>query len=238
MQTRLCGAISLLTTLMIAGGLIAKAPNDERAKGLVGWWKLDEKSGLQAADSSGSGFHGQLVGDPQWRPKSGRIGGGLEFSGAGQYVLIGNQPEFDLTDRITVAAWIKVNHFDRNWQAIVGKGDLSWRVARDRDRDCLQFAFNAAEKEQLLKGQIKVNDGRWHHVAGVYDGHTMFLYIDGKLDVSHATTTDIPRSDRPVYIGENSQAVGRFWNGLIDDVRVYNRPLSPAEVAALSHAKK
>jgi hypothetical protein len=225
--------------MLVFGCNLTSAPQpDPLTSGLVGWWKLDEKGGRQAADSSGNGFHGELAGNPSWLPDGGRIGGALKFSGADDYVIIGNQPRFDLTRQITVAAWIKVNHFDRNWQAIIGKGDLSWRIARDRDRDCLQFAFNAMPQEQLLKGQISVNDGQWHHVAGVYDGRTMFLYIDGKLDVSQATTTDIPVSDKPVYIGENSQARGRYWNGAIDDVRVYNRPLSPAEIAALCRTER
>jgi hypothetical protein len=224
---------TVICALCIGGALTPLIAGDSPKSGLVAWWKLDEKSGRKVSDSSGNGLQGEFVGNPVWR-SAGRIGGTLEFSGDGDYVVIGNQPQFDLTKAITVAAWIKVNRFDRNWQSIVGKGDLSWRIARDRDRDCVQFAFNAMPQEQLLKGQIPVNDGKWHHVAGVYDGHTMYLYVDGKLDLSRETTTDIPLSDKPVYIGENSQATGRFWNGLIDDVRVYNRPLNAVEIAALS----
>jgi hypothetical protein len=224
----------LIVVAFLSATCQASAAEDPSTSGLVGWWKLNESGGLQARDSSGNGYHGTLVGKPTWRREGGAIGGALEFDGTGDYVVIGNQRQFDITDEITVAAWIKVNRFDRNWQAIVGKGDLSWRIARDRDRDCLQFAFNSVPNEQLLKGQIIVTDGQWHHVAGVYDGRQMSLYIDGQLDVSQATTTNIPVSDKPVYIGENSQARGRYWNGRISDVRVYRRALTPQEIAALS----
>ena len=223
-----------LCGLLLAGATAARADDDTLTKGLVAWWKLDEASGRQAADSSGHGYHGTLVGEPQWRPKGGVVGGALELSGDGQYVAVAEKTAFDLNDRMTVAAWIKVNKFDRKYQTIVAKGDTSWRIARDKDRDCVQFAFNTIPNEQLIKGTIPVNDGKWHHVAGVYDGKKMYLYVDGRLDGSAATTANIPTSTDPVYIGENSQAKGRFWNGLIDDVRIYDRALTAEEIATLA----
>ncbi len=220
--------------LAVLSFCVTSAPaQDSLTTGLVAWWKLDETGGRQAADSSGNGLHGTLVGEPKWRPDGGVIGGALEFDGIGDHIVIGNQSQFDLTEGIAVTAWVKVRRFDRNWQAIVTKGDTAWRIARDRDRDCVQFAFSSVPKEQLLKGRINVNDGQWHHVAGVYDGRKMFLYVDGKLDLSAETATSIPVNDQPVYIGENSQRPGRRWNGLIDDVRVYNRALAPQEIEAL-----
>ncbi len=222
--------------LLLAGATAVRA-EDTLTKGLVAWWKLDEASGRQAADSSGHGYHGTLVGEPKWQPQSGVVGGALELAGDGQYVAIAEKKAFDLNERMTVAAWIKVNKFDKKWQTIVAKGDTSWRIARDRDGECVQFAFNAIPKEQLIKGKIPVNDGKWHHVAGVYDGQKMHLYVDGRLDGSAVTTTNIPTSDEPVCIGENSQAKGRFWNGLIDDVRVYDRALSVDEIAVLGNLK-
>jgi hypothetical protein len=166
----------------------------------------------------------------------------LELNGDGDYVAIPEKSKahFDLPDAITVAAWIKVNKFDKKWQTIVAKGDLSWRIARDKDTDCVQFAFNAIPKEQIVKGKIPVNDGKWHNVAGVFDGKNkkMYLYVDGKLDGSAETTTNIPVSEQPVLIGENAQAKGRFWNGMLSDVRIYDRPLTAEEVATLGKVEK
>ena len=71
-------------------------------------------------------------------------------------------------------------------------------------------------------------------MAGVYDGKKMYLYVDGRLDGSAATTANIPTSNDPVCIGENSQVKGRFWNGLVDEVRVYDRALSTEEIATLA----
>jgi hypothetical protein len=80
---------------------------------------------------------------------------------------------------------------------------------------------------------VDVDDGQWHHAAGVYDGQTLSLYVDGVHDVSTKAAGRIRESDKAVLIGENAEKPGRFWNGLIDDVRIYSYGLTAQEVAAL-----
>ncbi len=74
----------------------------------------------------------------------------------------------------------------------------------------------------------------WHHVAGVYDKEKIYLYIDGSLDASAAAPGTIRVNEAPVYIGENSQMPNRFWNGMIDDVRIYNYALSAEEISEIN----
>ncbi|MHC4461929.1 MAG: LamG domain-containing protein [Planctomycetota bacterium] len=203
--------------------------------GLVAWWKLDDGTGDVAADSAGTGLDGTLVGDTTWA--DGKIGGALVFDGNDDYVEIGKDPDFDITNQITVAAWIKVGAFDRKWQAIVAKGDSTWRLHRDRDKSALGFACTGllvpGTRWGSVRGTVDVNDGQWHHAAGVYDGQNIYLYVDGKLDTSKEASGTIKISDQPIYIGENAERPKRFWNGLIDDVRVYSYGLSADEVAAI-----
>ncbi|MHC4543485.1 MAG: hypothetical protein ACYTDW_02665, partial [Planctomycetota bacterium] len=106
--------------------------------GLVGWWKLDEGSGNTAADSGDKGLDGTLVGDTSW--VDGIVAGALVFDGDGDYVDVGKDPSFDITQQITVSACIKVNAFDRKWQAIVAKGDSAWRLQRNSNDNTLEFA--------------------------------------------------------------------------------------------------
>jgi len=80
---------------------------------------------------------------------------------------------------------------------------------------------------------MNVKDGRWHHVAGVYDGQKLYLYVDGKLDNSLQASGLISRNNHPVYIGENSEQKRRVWKGLIDDVRIYSYALSADEAKEL-----
>ncbi|MHC4569967.1 MAG: LamG domain-containing protein [Planctomycetota bacterium] len=84
-----------------------------------------------------------------------------------------------------------------------------------------------------IYGKVNVNDGQWHHAAGTYDGSRISLYVDGALDVSADVTGTIRSNDYDVHIGQNAEKPGRFWNGLIDDVRVYNYALSANEIAGM-----
>jgi hypothetical protein len=212
--------------------------------GLLGWWKLNETNGRDVADASGNGNIGKILnGTPKWQPANGKIGGALLFDGKGDWIQIANESEFDCVAEVTVAAWIKVNRFDKEWQAIVTKGDSAWRLQRNQNTDNLEFACTGVDVPSKspyggLYGEKNVNDGRWHHVAGVYDGRKMTLYVDGAVDVSQPASGPINTNDQPVYIGENSDMTGRFWNGLIDDVRVYDCAIGQSEIEALYNEGK
>ncbi len=204
---------------------------------MVGWWKFDRIEGQTAVDSSGSGLDGKLVGGAHIisEPVRGNV---LSLDGDGDYVNCGNNPAFDITGEITVACWVKVNMFDKIWQAIVAKGDSSWRLHRDKNTDSVAFAFSPwPGSHSSAYGNISVNDGKWHHIAGVYDGTKMYLYVDGELDVSAEATGRINTNSWEVLIGENAEQPGRFWNGLIDDVRIYSYALSEDEIKALYAGK-
>ena len=205
---------------------------------LVGWWKLDDGSGNTAADAGDKGLDGTLVGDTSW--VDGIVAGALVFDGDGDYVDVGKDPAFDITNQITVSAWIKVDAFDRDWQSIVTKGDSAWRLQRNRNNNTLEFACDSlvvpGTRWGSVHGTADVKDGWWHYIAGTYDGSQICLYVDGKLDVSSTASGTIKINDQPVYIGENSEMPNRFWNGLIDDVRIYSYALSADEVAELEAA--
>jgi len=202
---------------------------------MVGWWKFDEISGRTVSDSSGNQCTGTVVGVPKWEQSGGKIGGALVFDGS--RVEIGSERLFDITDAITVTAWIKVNAFDKWWQALVTKGDSSWRLYREGDSDNLAFHCDGVRSAQepwtTVRGQMNVSDGKWHHVAGVYDGCRIALFVDGQLDASCEASGQIQTNNYPVVIGDNAEAPGRQWSGLIDDVRIYSYALGPDEISVL-----
>ena len=212
--------------------------------GLIAWWKLDETSGRDVEDFSGNGNIGKILsGMPRWQSSGGKINGALLFDGKGDYVHLANESNFDFTGEVTVAAWIKVNQFDKEWQAIVTKGDSAGRLQRHQGTDALEFACTGLQVPGGspyggLYGNKAVNDAKWHHVAGVYDGEKMYIYIDGIVDVSQPASGAIATNDQPVFIGENAEMTGRFWNGLIDDARVYNYSLSEEQITALYNEGK
>jgi hypothetical protein len=211
--------------------------------GLVGWWKLDEKEGTRAADSSGNGHHATFQGNPQWQPTGGKLGGAIALDGNGAYLEVADESAFDAMAGVTVAAWIQVASFDKPWQAIVTKGEGAWRIQRNNETSTLEFACtgvgNSANSEYgSLFGQKTIALGEWHHIAGVYDGKKMYLYVDGVLDAAQDAWGPIGVDDNPVLIGENGQVRNRFYHGLIDDIRVYNFGLTEARVRRLSQGKE
>ncbi|MHC4113260.1 MAG: LamG-like jellyroll fold domain-containing protein, partial [Planctomycetota bacterium] len=203
---------------------------------LLALWELDETSGTTATDSSGNGNDATLTTYtiPAWR--SGKMSGALLFEDNGGYVHCGTGPDFDITTAITVTAWIKVNDFTRNWQAILTKGDSAYRLHRYGSNNSLAFHCTRQEGGTLqANGTINVNDGAWYHAAGVYDGSQMYLYIDGMLDVNQPASGAINTNAFPVMLGENSESIRRVWDGLIDDARIYNQALSAAEISDLAN---
>ena len=200
-------------------------------RGLLAHWAFDEGQGVVTEDSSGNGVKLD-VGNAKWT--RGRVGGAIEFDAAGENVSVPAGPDFDITTAITVAAWVKVNSFNRTWQAVVAKGDTSWRLHRHGNSNLLNFTCNGLQGNFSVMGATNVNDGQWHHVAGVYDGSRLRLYVDGDEDGTAAASGTVWTNDADVRIGSNSHKMVRNWDGAIDDVRVYNRALSAGEIGSLA----
>jgi serine/threonine protein kinase len=202
---------------------------------LVAQWKFDEVKGSNVIDSSGNGLHGKLIGDAKIisDPERGNV---LSLDGDGDYVDCGNKPAFDIIGSITITAWIKVNAFNKDWQAIVTKGDSAWRLSSIQNETRIHFAVTNGPPGCYVNGNTLIPTNEWHHVCGTYDGTKIRLYTDGIEDSASPVvyTGGITTNNYPVYIGENAEWTGRCcWNGLIDDVRIYNYALSEAEVKNL-----
>jgi len=227
-----------LTGKVFAGGtgqsVVAVAP---KSVSLVAQYKFEgnaaDTSGVQPASA------GILVGSPTY--DAGPSGQAICFDGD-DYVNCGNRSSFNLTSQLTVTAWIKVNKFDKEYKTIISKGDNSWRLARAGKSNSIEFACDGTaatkwngtgEVPWAVVGTTSVNDGKWHHIAGVFDGSTLYLYIDGALEAAKNAANSVSISNHNVLIGANAQVPGRDWNGLIDDVRIYDYALSQAEIASV-----
>jgi hypothetical protein len=201
--------------------------------GLVGWWKFDEENGATAHDSSGNGHDGILRGNCAWRNAAGKIGGAIELDGESGYVEIGSSDTFNFTDGITISCWVNAGEVKNEWAAIVTKGDNAWRLSAMRKQIIPHFSVNDPRLTIYLNGSKEASAGRWHHFAGVYDGQQLQIYIDGRPDAKMEWDGRIAANDCNVLIGENDQMRGRYWKGLIDDVRIYSYALSNNDIAAV-----
>ncbi|MHC4228239.1 MAG: hypothetical protein ACYSW0_12510, partial [Planctomycetota bacterium] len=107
----MCGKLIYLISIVSVLSLVLTTAAEAADPDLVAHWRFDETSGTTAFDASGNGHDGTIMGDPQWVP--GKLGGALEFDGAGDYVDCGASPDYEIAVNITIACWIKVDVFDK-----------------------------------------------------------------------------------------------------------------------------
>ncbi|MBD3182367.1 hypothetical protein GF312_08750 [Candidatus Poribacteria bacterium] len=200
-------------------------------EGLAGYWKFDEIDGDTAVDSSGNDNDGIIEGDPQWVP--GKIDGALEFDGD-DLVNCGNGDSLQIQDEITIAFWFQVDAFINTWEAFLAKGDDSYRTSRGGGNgNATHMGISGTTVgggNGWFNGLTVVTDGTWHHMTAVYDGEEGRIYIDGELDITSPGTGKVNISGHDLYIGENSQQRNRYFHGLLDDIRIYNRVLTEDEI--------
>jgi hypothetical protein len=212
-----------------------KAATPDTDAHLMGWWKFDEAGGKQAADSSGQGRDGSLEGGLSFDTHSaaGRAGQALKLDGQGQWVRVAGFKGVTGTKPRTVCAWIKTPGASGE---IVSWGTddhgKMWVFGHIRGR------LGVTPKGGYLYMNESTADDAWHHVAVVVQegappnlhDHVQ-LYRDGALAVIH----DIGLLDLwPIETGDQLEVrIGRGFKGLLDDLRVYDRPLSEEEIGAL-----
>jgi beta-galactosidase len=205
---------------------------------LVGWWKFDETEGGNAGDSSSNDNVGKLFGNPQWRPSAGKVGGALEFDGVDDYVDCGNDASLDITEQITITAWVKTNDAgDSQFNPYITKGDRTYGL-KQHSQNSIEFVIYDGTWRVTHYPVDGSFNGVWHHLAGTYDGSKLKLYIDGTLEVTTAYKGSIASSAANLNIATNSEESGRFYNGAIDDLRIYNYALSEGEITALYNESK
>jgi hypothetical protein len=208
----------------------------------VARWTFDQASDAVVPDSSGNDLHGRLVGDAQVVKDGDRPTRVLRLDGDGDWVDCGNKPMLNIVSEVTVAYWMKIERFDKRYQAVISKGENAWAIARFLDSDNLVVQCPSLAVADSLDGQVTgetdVNDGRWHHVAAVYSGTAVYLYVDGALDGSSEASGRIHCSPWNLLIGQDdfektNYGQDRSFKGLLDDVRIYSYALPEAEIMAL-----
>jgi hypothetical protein len=198
-------------------------------EGLVAAYNFDQRDGTSLPDSSGSGLHG-IVSGAQWA--EGRTGGALFFDGVNDWVRVGDDDRLDVR-RMTISAWVRPTVLS-GWDTIVTKGTAgSVTYALYASDDTRRPAAHVTIDQNLraVEGPFPLGINEWVHLTTSFDGSRVKFYINGVLIRTGARTGLIDTSTGILSIG-GSQALGRYFAGLIDDVRVYNRALSDAEVQA------
>jgi Concanavalin A-like lectin/glucanases superfamily/Viral BACON domain len=196
--------------------------------GLVGAWGFNEASGPTVADSSGNANAGTLTGATR---VAGRFGGGLSFDGVNDLVTVNDANSLDLRTSMTLSAWVRPTA-SNDWRTVLLKeqpGQLVYALYSSTDNNRPSgHVFTSGDT--ALGGPSVLPVNTWSHLAAVWDGATMRLYVNGTQVSSGALAGTAPVSAGALRIGGNS-VWGEWFAGLIDEVRVYNRALTAAEVA-------
>ena len=205
--------------------------------GLVGYWRFNQNSGTRAFDESGAGNDATMYNmDPGSDWVSGRAGNGLDFDGNNDYLDCGGSSSFEI-NQITVACWVNTTESAAYRQLVCknyGGGLYSYSLSLNNLRPAVYLG--GTSNEGWHQAFSSLTPGQWHHVAFTYDGNKLIIYINGSVDrvISPITGTVNPNSGTPVWIGSRSDIGGREFDGILDDVRIYNRALSPSEIILLS----
>jgi hypothetical protein len=201
----------------------------------VAHWTFDEGAGTTVTDSE-NGLVGTFVGDPAFVAGVPVLGGSaLDLDGVDDYGDCGYDPLYDMTGDMTVAAWVQIREVTAAWMAAVAQGEYAWRLGNanvdTRPHFGITFWSNPVASQD---GTTEIPLNEWHHIAGVYEaGGNLTVYLDGEVDAQIAADSPIGISYQNVLIGNNPDSMERFWNGLIDDVQLYNEALSQAELQAI-----
>ena len=200
--------------------------------GLVGRWNLDEGSGPTAADSSGNGNNGTLTNGPVW--VDGKYGKALQFDGVNDYVDAGNGATLNWgTGGFTVELWAKISGVSTDFTHLVSKPYNYWLDLGSGANAGKQVAFYMNTGSNYSSGYAELTGNVWHHIAGVGDNtdKSLKIYVDGVLRNSGAFTGSPTPTTNNLVIG--ALAGARYVNGVIDEVRIYNRSLSGDEIGKL-----
>ena len=197
--------------------------------GLVGAWGFNEASGTTVADSSGNGNNGTITGATP--NAAGRFGGALSFDGVNDIVTVADANSLDVRTSMTLSAWVRPTA-GGGWRTVLLKeqpGQLVYALYSSTDNNRPSgHVFTSGD--MAVQGPAVLPANTWSHLAMTWDGLTMRIYVNGAQVSSGALTGTGALSASPLRIGGNS-VWGEWFAGLIDEVRVYNRALTPAEIA-------
>lgn len=198
----------------------------------VAWWKLDEGSGSTASDAMGM-HAGTLYNGPTWI--SGKYDRALSFDGTNDYVQAAHHPRLSIQGQLTITAWIyKSSNVGSDALLSKGSSTTDYNYCVGTIGSNLVFT---ADTGNIYSSSFSISTGRWIHIAVVYkdSSNVVEMYVDGTLSTTRTCNDALRPNTQPLYLGRTG--IGSYWAGRLDDVRVYDRALTAAEIGDVMNGK-
>ena len=225
MCRKLIYLISFVLMLSIAGNASAE---------LVAYWTFDEGSGDIVYDSSGNDNNGTING-AEW--DAGKYGNALLFNAQDNYVEVPTSDSLEIDTNVTIAAWINWIDAGDTWLAIMANGqqDGPWEnygLFVNRDGRYLYFtlSLDGGHVTQSAPNNV-IEPDEWLHACATWDGSTARIYVNGEMVLEQAQAGQLVPPQLPLRIGHRNGSA-HYYNGIIDEVRIYNHALTEVEILA------
>lgn len=214
------------TTLSAA---VTVTVNNSTSAGLVASFGFNEGTGSVVADGAGGDNNG-TISNALWST-AGRYGNALSFDGSGDWVTVSDAANLDLTNGMTLEAWVRPGSLS-GWTTALLKENgstLSYALYASDNTGQPPAGYIQLGGDQSVRGSSALALGTWVHLATTFDGSFLRLYVNGVEVASRSLTGSISTSTGALRIGGNA-VWGEYFNGLIDEVRIYNRALTQTEI--------
>jgi hypothetical protein len=197
--------------------------------GLVAAYGFNEGTGTSSADASGTG-NGATISGAAWAT-AGRFGRALSFDGVNDLVTVADASSLDFTTGMTLEAWVNPSALS-GWRTAILKeatGGLAYALYAHDNAPRPAVTVNVAGRDHSSGGSAQLPLNTWTHLAATFDGATLRLFVNGVQVGSGALGGSLLTSTGALRIGGNA-VWGEYFSGLIDEVRIYNRALTAAEI--------
>jgi hypothetical protein len=197
----------------------------------VAAYGFDEGSGSTASDASGNGNTGSISG-ATWTTQ-GKYGSALSFNGVDNLVAISGSASLNVTTGMTLEGWINPTATQSGWRTMMQRQPDSYFLNASTSAGPLRPGGGGTINGDvsMVTGPTASPVNSWTHLALTFEGTTLTLYVNGTAVATQPAIGTLQTNSNPLRIGGNVP-YGEFFQGLIDEVRVYNRALSAAEIQA------
>lgn len=207
------------------------------SQGLVAYYPFKGN----ANDYSSYGNHGTVFGASLTTDRKGNENNAYNFNGIDNYIYIPNSNSINPSSSLSISFWIMTDSEYQDNKGILGKWNSDENSTPNNEQYAvvlygnLRFYLKTIGNNQsyVSEGESIHNNGSWNHYLCSWDGNTMKLFVNNELIQSVSYSGTIPNIDQPLEIGRYSSVSNCFFNGNIDDVRIYNRALNESEIESL-----